>query len=42
MVRKRRKPWEKDLPSQVEDEEGVGGTFGDERDRVIVQDLPAE
>jgi hypothetical protein len=32
---KRRKPWEKELPSEE-------GTFGDRRDEVIVQELPEE
>jgi hypothetical protein len=32
---KRRKPWEKELPSEE-------GTFGDRRDEIIVQDLPEE
>jgi hypothetical protein len=32
---KRRKPWEKELPSEV-------GTFGDRRDEIIVQEYPEE
>ena len=32
---KRRKPWEKELPSEE-------GTFGDRRDEIIVQELPEE
>jgi hypothetical protein len=39
---KRRKPWEVDVQGEDggEVEGGIGGTFGDERDRVVVQDLP--
>jgi hypothetical protein len=42
MASKRRKPWEKDIVER--DGEGEGGksagTFGDRRDKVIVQDVP--
>jgi hypothetical protein len=40
---KRRKPWEKDVPdSVVQGGEAVGGTFGDQRDRVVEQVLPED
>ena len=35
---KRRKPWEKDLDESAL--EGLGGTFGDQRDIYIVQETP--
>ena len=39
VAKKRRKPWEKDVPEEVVQGE-AGGTFGDRRDDVIVQELP--
>lgn len=39
---KRRKPWEKDGHVIEKVEEAKEGTFGDQRDRVIIQDLPNE
>lgn len=51
-VAKRRKPWEKDLPEDVVqgvgmqegegDQRNVEGTFGDRRDKIVIQDLPEE
>jgi len=44
-VPKRRKPWEKEVPENViVGKEGgvVGGTFGDHRDNLILQELPEE
>jgi hypothetical protein len=39
LAKKRRKPWETDVPEEVV--QGLAeGTFGDRRDEIIVQELP--
>lgn len=39
---KRRKPWETDEVPEEQIQGKVGGIFGDERDRVIVQEYPED